>query len=258
MKNDFAFNLINQIPTREEHENFINLANREEIDKIGQLADYLKRQKYKYTKIYLKDGIPENLRTYINSLGIKEEDFPEGIPTTIKAYMKEKEIEEPDFKDTILNKLELFKCTFTNQDVQMNYQKKLDYFIGLKLELSTHVLPAIKAVKDESIYDDATPLDDLEDWLKSNLRVLVFDLEDPFVKLKESLLWKRYPKKGLSFEEKIALELVQFSKNHGLAKIGVCDNCQRYFLWNKKDAKYCSDSCKTRKSRNKKKSKGSK
>ncbi|HVN47593.1 MAG TPA: hypothetical protein VMU30_02110, partial [Bacteroidota bacterium] len=176
--------------------------------------------------------------------------------TTIKSYMKEKGIEEPDFKVNILEKLKLFNCIYPSEAVQKNYQKRLEYFIGLKQELDIYVLPAIKAIKDESIYNDATPIGYLEEWLKSNLSVLVFDLDNPFVKLKKSPFLKNYPQKGLTFEEKIALKLVQFSVTHGLAKIGVCEHCHRYFLWNNKSAKYCSDSCKSRKNEDKKMSMG--
>ena len=245
---EFVFNLVNRIPTKEEYEKYLGLANREEIDKIGQLALYLKKEEYGYRRIYLKDGIPPKLRKYIDSLGIKEEDFPEGIPTSIRAYMEEKGIEEPDFRYDIIDKLESTNCTFTDLTIKDRYQKKIEYFIELKMEVDNNVIPAIKSIKDESAFEDAGPIADLEDWLKSNLKVLEFDLEDPSVKLKKSILGKGYSKKGLTFEEKISLELVEFSMDKGLAKIGVCENCGHFFLWANKSTKYCSDSCKSRRS----------
>jgi len=261
---EFVFNLVNRIPTKEKFENFLGLGDREEIDKIGQLAYYLRTSGYKYKKIYLGDRVPikdrasKEIMKYINSLGIKEADFPEGVPTTIKAYMDEKGIAEPDFRPDIIEKLESTKCVFTDSVSKDNYQKRVEYFIELKMELDNHVLPALRAIKDESIYEDATPIADLEDWLKSNLSVLEFDLDDPNISLKASPLSKEYLKKGLSFEETVALEIVEFSMDKGLAKIGVCENCGRNFLWNRRDSKYCYDSCKSRKSESRKESKGGK
>jgi hypothetical protein len=263
-KTGFVFNLVNRIPFKEENENFISLFDREEADKIGKLEYFMKKHGYRYNKVFLRDNIPtskkisEELREYINSMGLKENDFEDGIPTSVETYMKEKKVKEPDFGDDILNRLESIECIDANKDVKTNRQTRINYFFDLRMQMEESVLPAIKAIKDESIYEDYDPIVELEDWLKKKLNVLVFDLENQFVKLKKSPLFKDYPKKVFNFEEKIALELVQFSMKHGLAKVGVCENCGRYFLWANKSTKHCSDSCKSRKSeanRDKKKEK---
>ena len=106
----------------------------------------------------------------------------------------------------------------------------------LQNELRLAVLPAL---------DDIAFLGDLEDWLTEYIvPAAIFNVkEEPYrleIGIRESLL---SPELYLRYREIVAAELFDFFTQRGVGAVRRCQCCGGYFIWNRKDQKYCSRFC---------------
>ena len=114
---------------------------------------------------------------------------------------------------------------------------KLRLLQELKEELEQAVLPSLRNVEE---------IESLESWLNDHLIPrFTFNLSDEPYVLEKAVERKDLSKDLFSrYREIVALELLDFFESKGLAAVKRCDSCGGFFLWDRKDQKYCSVFCK--------------